>query len=374
MVFTASACSKESLTEGTGSTEDAGDFTLSSVKEYVTVGDYKGVEVTEISDDSLKVTDEEVEERIKAIINEYAEPEQIKEGEVKDGDTVNIDFEGKMNGEVFEGGTAENQTLAIGSNSFIDGFEEGLIGKKVGDTVTLNLKFPDEYPRSPENAGKPVDFTVKINYIEGDPVVPELNDEFAKTYSEEYATVADLRVGIRAELEASKKESAESTRMNEAWKKVSDAAEVKEYPEDIYQEYYDTQYEQYETYATSYGFDTLEAYIEESGSTMEEFEASLKEYAEMSVKNELAFRLIAEKEGIEITEEAYKEAIEEYAEQYGYEDSESFVTQVGKSNIVKQMLWEKVIEVILDNAVDVKATSAPTTEAATQAATEAATQ
>lgn len=380
MVFSLAACSKKKDDSGSkgdetgglaesGSVEDDGNYTLESVADYVTLGDYKNVEVTKVSTD---VTDEQVEAQIQTILSYYAETEQIKEGAVKEGDTVNIAFVGKMDGEAFDGGSSESYDLTIGSNSFIEGFESGLIGVNVGETVDLNLTFPDPYQNNPDYSGKPVVFTVTVNYIAGESIIPELNDEFAQNYNSNYQTVEDMRAGVRKDLEETAASNAESAQINEAWNKVMEASEISEYPEDMVQEYIDAQRSQYETYATYYGYEDLESYVEANGSTMEEFESTMQEYCKSLVKSELVFRAIAEKEGFEVTADSYSEAAESYAGQYGYEDAASFIEAVGKTDLIKQIIWEQVIDLVMENATmaEAESTAAPETSAAENATVE----
>lgn len=178
--------------------------------DYVKLGDYKGLEVTLASTD---VTDEEVEQQVETNLNNNDKSEEIKEGTVENGDVANIDYEGKLNGKAFDGGTAKGYDLTIGSGSFIDGFEDGLIGKKIGDTVDLNLTFPKDYS-STDLAGKEVVFTVKINSVKR---APKLTDELAAEISNnEYKTAEAYNNYIKEDLEKTKKKTS-TTRNSMIW-------------------------------------------------------------------------------------------------------------------------------------------------------------
>ena len=177
----AAQSASESASETETETEDTNAYAYDyDVESLVKLGDYKGLTYTETD---TSVSDEEVESQINSTLTAHATPEQIKDRAVEDGDTVNIDYEGKIDGETFEGGTASGASLTIGSDSFIDGFEDGLIGVKPGEKKTLNLKFPDDYKTNPDLAGKAVVFDVTVNYIEGDDIVPELTDDFVRGLS-----------------------------------------------------------------------------------------------------------------------------------------------------------------------------------------------
>ena len=182
MAITVTGCSGNTTKDTDTTTEATSETTAESASEsetaseaaerpdykaldYVKLGDYKGLEVTLASTD---VTDEEVEQQVETNLNNNDKSEELKEGTVENGDVANIDYEGKLNGKAFDGGTAEGYDLTIGSGSFIDGFEDGLIGKKIGDTVDLNLTFPEDYS-STDLAGKEVVFTVKINSVKRAP-------------------------------------------------------------------------------------------------------------------------------------------------------------------------------------------------------------
>lgn len=339
LVFSMAAC---------GTSAKPYDYDLS---EYVTLGDYIGVEVEKV--EPAAVTDEAVEQEIMTRLEENASTETFEEGVIEDGVTANIDYEGKVDGETFEGGSAEGFDLIIGSNQFIDGFETGLIGKKVGETVTLNLKFPDEYSTNPDMAGKDVVFTVKINSFSKE-IVPELNVEFVKSVSDA-ETVEAYKDLVKAELEVQAEETAEQEMMSAAWEAVYSNAEILKYPEKELGEKEQEMRDYYEQYSESYGM-TFEDFIQMAGMTEEEFNEEAKNYAESSVGEELIMYSIVRAEGIEVSDEDYKAGAEEYALSLGFVDDEGLADVSAleeyytKETIENSLLWEKFFDFILDNA------------------------
>lgn len=340
LVFTVSAC-------GT-STAKPYDYDLS---EYVTLGDYIGVEVEKV--EPAAVTDEAVEQEIMSRLEENASTETFEEGAVENGVTANIDYEGKVDGEVFEGGSAEGFDLIIGSGQFIEGFESGLVGKKVGETVTLNLKFPDEYSTNPDMAGKDVVFTVKINSFSKE-IVPELNEEFIKSVSDA-KTVEDYKKLVKAELEVQAEETAKQTMTAAAWEAVYENAEILKYPEKELGEKEQEMKDYYNQYTEAYGM-SMEDFLTMAGMTEEEFNDEAKSYAETSVGEELIMYAITRAEGIEITDEEYTAGAEEYALSLGFVDDEGKADVAAmeeyytKETIESSLLWEKFFDFILDNA------------------------
>lgn len=325
-------------------------FDLGAISEYVELGEYKGLEVTAMN---TEVTDEDIEAELKAQV-ENTEPahEEIREGTVAEGDVANIDFEGKMNGEVFQGGTGSNFNLTIGSGQFISGFEEGLIGKKIGDTVVLDLTFPDDYPPNPDFAGDPVEFTVTINYVQGEELPNELNDAFVeRVTSGQYKTVDEYRAYMKTEMAASRAEEARVGKINEAWEKVEANATFKKEAEELIQYNYDSQLYQAETMMNAYGMD-MDAYLSAMGTTQEQFQKDLTEYAEQSARWQLLVRAVVEAEGLEPTDEEYESGLEGLAEETGMDVealksnySEIMLRDILRQEAVQDFLEETAIEV-----------------------------
>lgn len=328
---------------GCGSSNPYSKYDLS---EYVKLGKYKGLEKSEID---VSVSDEEVDEQIKSNLEDAADTQKKKSGEVQEGDTANIDYKGKLDGKAFDGGTAEGYDLEIGSGSFIDGFEDGLIGKKIGKTYDLDLTFPDDYTNE-DLAGKDVVFTVTINYVSVQ-VVPELTDEWVKENSkaknvEEYKTV------IYEQLYESKEDEAKSNIIASLWQQVVDDSKIIEYPEEELELYIEKIEEQYETMAESYGIsmdDLMAAYNIESD---EVYDQKNKEAAEAYIKDQMVMYYIAETEGLTYTDEEADE-LRESIESAGY-DEDSFEEYYGQdieSYIDSVLTYSKVGEFIYKKAV-----------------------
>ena len=313
--------------------------------DYVKLGDYKGLEVTLASTD---VTDEEVEQQVETNLNNNDKSEELKEGTVENGDVANIDYEGKLNGKAFDGGTAEGYDLTIGSGSFIDGFEDGLIGKKIGDTVDLNLTFPEDYS-STDLAGKEVVFTVKINSVKR---APKLTDELAAEISNnEYKTAEAYNNYIKEDLENTKKENQHNQELNDLVALAYQNATVNDYP----QEMIDYQLEQvtsyYKSYADQYGMEYADFLEQQVGMTEEEFVKKMTETVKQSLGQEMVLRAIAETEGVEISDEKFQEKASKYAAQMGSTDVDAFISQYGKSTIMASILQDEAVEILEKNAV-----------------------
>ena len=339
-------------------------FDLGDISEYVELGDYKNIEVTE---QDTTVTDEDVENELQSQVDNAAvEYEQITEGTVKDGDVVNIDFVGKMNGEEFQGGSDSDFNLTIGSGQFIDGFEAGLIGKNVGDTVTLDLTFPEDYSKTNTDLnGAAVEFTVTINYIQGEELARELNDAFVqKQTNGQYNTVDEYRAYVREDLETTNKDTARKTEINEAWSKIKENATFKKDPEELINYIYDSQMYQFESMLSMYGVDK-ETYLAQMGQTEEEFEESLMDYCRDSAQTSLLVRAIIEAENIDLTDAEYEEGLQTLAEENSM-DVDTMKSTYAESMLKDALRQERIQNFVEENLVRVPA--AETSEAETSAA------
>ncbi len=291
-------------------------FDLGDLSEYVELGGYKGISV---SAQDTTVTDEEVEAELQSQV-ENATPlyEEVKEGTVKEGDVANIDFVGKIDGEAFDGGSGTDFNLTIGSGQFIPGFEEGLIGKNIGDTVVLNLTFPEDYSKTkPEFNGAAAEFTVTINYVQGEEIPQELNDEFVqRTTNGQYKTVEEYRAYLRTDLEETKAEDAVKAKVDEAWKQILDNATFKKEAEEVINYTHDNQMSQFESSLAMYGMDK-ESYLSSMGMTEEDLEAQLKDYCLQYSRTMLLVRAIIEAEDMDLTDEDYEDGLQRLSEANG---------------------------------------------------------
>lgn len=326
----------ESNKDNTSDTSD--DYKIS---ECVELGKYM-----ELAKETAKVTDKEVDSYINEQLETNAEKEKIKKGKVKDGDTINMNYEGKIDGKAFEGGSKKGAALTIGSNSFIDGFEEGLVGVKVGDTVDLNLTFPKDY-QSKEVAGKKAVFTVTVNYIEGKPIIPELTDKYVKKNTQ-YKTVDEYKKATKENLLNEKKTANE----NAVWQEAVKNAKIKKYPQSELDKSFESVKSYYEQMAASYGME-LDALLSQFGSSEKTFKKDTEEMVKANVAEKLVALAIIEKENLTISDKEYDEKIQEYVERYeGYNSKEEIEKAVKPEDLKQQMLFEKVQKLVIDSAVE----------------------
>lgn len=337
--------------EGSADGESYLDYDLS---QYVTLGEYKGIEV-EVSEPS--VSDEDVDAEIQSILSSNPIHNEVTEGVVANGDTVNIDYEGKMDGVPFDRGSDQGAELTIGSGQFIPGFEEALIGTAVGDTVDLDLTFPDPYPNNPDMAGAEVVFTVTVNSICTD-TLPEYTDEFVNSISD-YTTTAEHRQYVADYLLKQAETNALMEKQNSVWTAILENSTFLGRPQALVDKQLVEVEAYYTTMAQNYGTD-LETLVT-STMTMEEFEASMLEQAEASVDNNLILYSIAEAEGITISDEEYQEGMQLFITSSGFKDGADFESQAGvsfeeyfgKETIYQNLLLEKVINFVTDAAVEI---------------------
>ncbi len=328
---------------GCGSSSPYSGYDLS---EYVKTGTYKGLEMDKIE---VSVSDEEVDAQIQTNVEETKTTEKIKEGTVAKNDTVNIDYEGKIDGKTFNGGSAEGYDLTIGSGAFIDGFEDGLIGKAVGSTQTLNLKFPDDYSSS-DVAGKDVVFTVKINYISKE-TIPVYNDQWVADNSD-VKTTAEYEKQVREELYKEKEDTEKSNVISTLWTKVVDSSEVIKYPEDEVNKYVEKIEAQYQSMAENNGMELKDLWEQYGIESEKEYNSENKQTAQAYVKEQMVMYDIAEKENLSYTDEEEKE-LRSQLEEADYQDDESFEESFGQdmdTYIELALTFNKVGEFIFDNA------------------------
>lgn len=337
------------------------DYTAS---DYVTLGEYKGLVVTL---EPITVTETEVDEEIRYNVQLAEALETYNEGQVQEGDTANIDFEGKLDGEAFDGGTSMGYDLIIGSGSFIDGFEDGLIGVSVGETVDLPLTFPENYGNT-DLAGKEVVFTVTVNSIKR---MPELTDELVKTISNgEYTDVESYRKSISDNLLKTKEDDKDSMINSELLTLIANNSTINDYPEEMVAYGVANMKSFYEQYAEAYGME-YEEFIESFlGMTAEEFDSEAQAAVKQNMQQELYMRAIAENENIELSEEEYKTGCDELAARYGYESGDDLVAAYDEDTVRFSVLQEKVMDFLRENAT-IEEISETETETGAENTTEA---
>lgn len=314
------------------------------VKPEFELGNYKGIEIVKVEN---TVSDENVEAKLQEMVEKNARLVSVEDKALEDGDTAIIDFEGFENGVAFEGGKGENYNLVIGSNTFIPGFEEQLVGKKAGEEVEVNVTFPEEY-HSQDLAGKPVVFNVKINDVKVKEL-SALDDEFAKDTSE-FDTLDELKADVRAKLEEEAKNRADAETRNSVVEKVAENTEI-EIPEVMVQHQIDNMLNELNYQLQYQGFG-LQQLLEMTGRTMEELREERKEDAKKLVKSSLVLEAITKAEGIEATEEEFKAELEKMASAYNMEIDkiEASLRDADKEDIKGQIKIRKTIDLLVENA------------------------
>lgn len=347
----ADSAESDSDKESTGTV--SGDTRLVSVDDvskYVTIGQYKGLSL----DKSVEaVTDDMVDGRIKEELQNKAE--EVTEGSVQNGDVVTINYVGTKDGVAFDGGTANNYELTIGSGTFIDGFEDGIIGMKKGQTKDLDLTFPEEYS-SEELAGQEVVFKVTLQSFKR---APELTDDWAAKNTD-CKTEEEYRKEIRTTLEDEAKTSAQNTLRETAWNTVLSASEVKEYPQDDL----DTAKTEFKTLYENYakqGDMTLEDFVKAQGISMDDFEEQSSQYAEYKVKQNLIVQGIMDAENMTLEDEKSLSIQDELIKAYNVKDLAALVDKYGQAAVDESIGLLRVEDFILDNAtVEEKVTAGDT--------------
>lgn len=304
--------------------------------------EYKGIELTKTN---YTVSDGYVDQYFESLAT--TEEVEDEDAVVESGDIVNIAYEGTMDGEVFDGGSSDSYDLEIGSGTFIDGFEDGLIGLKKGEETDLSLQFPDPYENNPDYAGKDVVFHVTVNSISR---YAEQDDDWVNTYtSGEYTSVDDFKAYLKESIESSLASNSESAVMNEAWTTVfNDTDFVK-----LMQSYIDDGKEQYDitlaTEAATYGYESADEYIEASGITEEDAETYKENYAVSYAKSVIFAEAILEAEGIAADSDEVNAKYDELEEQNDT-TIEELQEQYGEKYIYMYAVCAVANEIIADNA------------------------
>ena len=312
-----------------------------TVKPEVELGEYKGLKATK---KSTKVTADEVKAELARMQEQNSTVSDVDDRVVKKNDIVVIDFEGFVDGKAFEGGKAEKYELTIGSNQFIPGFEDQIIGHKIGDKFDVNVKFPEDYQA--DLASKDAVFKIKLHGIKVKEV-PALDDEFAKDVSE-FDTLDELKKDIKKQLEKRKNDDAENELHNTLLEEVAKGIKA-EIPEAMIEKTIDDDVNEYSYRLQSQGL-KLETYLKYTGMDMKGFREGFKERAETQVRLNLALEKIIEKEKIEVTEEDIEAEYKKYADAYNM-DIDTIKKAVSAESLKPELASRKAIDLIVDSAV-----------------------
>ncbi len=336
-----------------------------AVRPEVKLGKYLGVQVTKID---TSVSDDEVAAELEKEREKNARTVTVTDRAVQNGDTAVIDFEGFVDGVAFEGGKGENHPLEIGSHSFIDTFEDQLVGKNAGDEVDVNVTFPEQY-QAAELAGKPALFKVKIHEVKAKEL-PELNDEFAQDASE-FDTLEEYKADLKKHLEEQKENDAKRTKEDEAIQKIIDKSSM-----DIPEAMLDTQCEnminEFAQRIAQSGL-SMEQYMQFSGLTLDKLKEQVRPEAETRIKSSLVLEQIAKDENIEVTDDEINAEVEKMAAAYGMEADKlkEYMGDSEKESIARDLKVTKAVDLIMENVKErAKAKTKKEKEAEAKEATE----
>lgn len=320
--------------------------------DYVKLGDYKGLKVA--LESSYEVKDEDIKTNIESFLESYPAYEDSDKETVESGDMVNIDYEGLKDGTAFEGGTATDHVLEIGSHSFIKGFEEGLIGAKVGDKVALDLTFPEDYENT-ELAGQAVVFNVTVNKIVNrvDMTYDMLTDEYvaANFTSQGFKNVDEFKAGIKSQLETSNASKKESDTQNAVITKLKEACTVESLPKGLLEQRV-AEYKKgmLETLKKNYDMELAE-YLDTIGTTEEEFDKQNESYMKENLETELVLQAIAKKEKMKVDDKEFEKYVAGVVSDFGYESEDALIKQFGEDYVKNIFITDKVLSMVTEKAV-----------------------
>ena len=324
---------------------------------YCDLPEYKGLEYKETKS---TVTDADVKTKIDSLLQQYATKTQVKEGTVKEGDNVNIDFVGSIDGVEFDGGNSNGAgyDLTLGSGSMIPGFEDGIMGHKVGETFNIKATFPENYGKENLN-GKEADFKVTINYMT-DTQLPEYNDAFIASYTDA-TTVLEYEDSVRKDLVEQYEKSDKSANESAVMQVLVEKTTYNEYPQKEMQDLIDQSIAQQEKAASQYGYSLGDYVTARYGFQSEDdFREYVQGLAEDYMKEKIAVCAVAKDAGITVTKEEvddYKKTVMDY---YGY-DSSTLEENYSSEDLVYYALAQKVVDYLLENGKGVEATATDAT-------------
>ena len=317
---------------------------LVAVKPEVTLGEYKGIEVQKAD---AEVTDADVEAELKRVQDQNARLVTVEDRPVADGDQTVIDFEGYVDGKTFDGGTAEDFQLTIGSHAFIDTFEEQLIGKNIGEECEVNVTFPTEY-HAKELAGKPATFKVTVKEIKVKEL-PELDDEFASEVSE-FETLDEYKTDIRAKLSERKQKAAASENENRVVDKVVENASM-EIPDRMLDGQIDNMVQEMARNMESQGL-SMDLYLKYTGMTMDQIREQMRPQAEKRIKTRLTLEAVVKAENIQTSDERLDEEIQKLADNYKMEADKlkEYMTDRDKDQMKEDIAVQEAVDFLVAEA------------------------
>lgn len=316
--------------------------------DYVTLGEYKGIAVT-VESGQEEVTEDDIDSYIQSVLEADATLEEVTGRAVEEGDTVNIDYVGKLDGVAFDGGTAEGYDLTIGSGTFIDGFEDGCIGMEIGETKDVKATFPDPYTNNPDLAGQVATFTVTVNSISVE-TVPELTDDYVAGLGlNDVSTVEEYRDYVSDYLAETYATNYTLEVGDAVWEILKTTCEFKDMPEAFYNRMYDNYESRMTTYAGLYGVDigTFVSYF--YGGEADDYEQTLADLTTETAQCYMTMAAIAEAEGITVTDAEMEEELASDAANYGY-TLEEYRSMLDEKEYRDYMLYLKVYQFLGENA------------------------
>ena len=359
----ASETSSEAASE-TAETEELGEEPEYKALDYVTLGQYKALEVTVCS---LDVTEDEIQQQFYDDCSSHDKLLQVTEGEVAEGDVVNIDYVGSIDGVEFDGGTDKGVDLTIGSGTFIPGFEDGLIGAAIGKEINVNVTFPENYGNT-DVAGKDAVFAVTVNFVKK---APEMTDDIVAEISD-HKTVDEYRKGVEEQLKADKEAQQNSDKINGILNQIYSASTINGYPEEVVN-YRTAQMKAYYTQVAEQSDMTLADFLSNQlQMTEEQFDQQCPAVIKQSMIQELLLKAVAESENMEISDEEYEAGIEKYIKSTGAESKETLLSQYTEAEIRRSLIMDKALDFLKENTtVKVEGEDESETSSETEAASEA---
>lgn len=339
--------SKPEIDVLSASKEDGVVFTaIVYTKPSVSVSEYKGLSCEKME---VSVSEEDVNNQLNAELEKHSKVEKVTDRAVEDGDLANIDFEGFVDGVAFEGGKGEGYDLEIGSKTFIDTFEEQLIGKNINDEVDVNVTFPEAYGKE-ELASKPALFKVKINEINRK-ALPELNDEFA-TDTTEFNSLEEYKNSIKEKLASAKEQEVKNKKQDQVVDSLVEKVEVS-IPQPMLELEIDNSIQEFERGLRGQGLD-LQTYLNYMGQSIENMREAYQLICEKQIKVRLALEEIVKIENFEVPEEEVTEELQRICDMYkiDFSKADEIFGGAEKENVKKDLRMKKALEFIVENAVE----------------------